>query len=320
MHGANMHGRWRLIPRLTIPAVTVAMAAVLSGCSSGNSVNYLLEQEKVHFRNSMAKSIGATPGEMQRAFETTPEAERRHAEELTQMWVKKLGRSKDKAMQAELQSVVDRLIEPLNTQGIDFKVVLVKEQQINAFTPGGGIIVVQEGLLMYCDTEGQVAAVLAHEIAHVLRHHPVKQRQIGIFRKAGRSITNAITPDSMQQSIGNLLRVSGGATINAAIRAQEREADSIAIDILVAAGYDPNEMVNVQRVFMQYAPQGSRLANMLYGSHPLSKDRMEAAIKKIGEKYPGVGGDVTSARFEKLIAAYQERRMKKVASELNGKP
>ena len=104
-----MHGRWRLIPRLTIPAVTVAMAAVLSGCSSGNSVNYLLEQEKVHFRNSMAKSIGATPGEMKRAFETSPEAERRHAEELTQMWVKKLGRSKDKAMQAELQSVVDRL-------------------------------------------------------------------------------------------------------------------------------------------------------------------------------------------------------------------
>lgn len=298
----------------------LGLTLALSGCTSRNSVNYLLEQEKVYFRNSMAKSIGATPGEMQRAFDTTPEAERRHAEELTKMWVKKLGKSKDKAMQAELQSIVNRLIVPLNTQDIHFKVVLVKEQQINAFTPGGGIIVVQEGLLMYCDTEGQVAAVLAHEIAHVLRHHPVKQRQIGIFRKAGRSLTNAITPESMQQSVGNLLRVSGGATINAAIRAQEREADSIAIDILVAAGYDPNEMVNVQRVFMQYAPQGSRLANMLYGSHPLSKDRMTAAQKKISEKYPGVGGDVTSAKFEKLIAAYQERRMKKIASELGAKP
>jgi hypothetical protein len=75
-------------------------------------------------------------------------------------------------------------------------------------------------------------------------------------------------------------------------------------------------MVSVQRVFRQYAPQGSRLANMLYGSHPLSKDREEAAVKKIAESYPGVGGDVTSAKFEKLIRAYHERRMKKLTSKM----
>jgi len=295
----------------------MALVAVgLSGCTSGNSVSYLLQQEKAHFRNSMAKQIGASPQEMQRAFDTTPDAERRHADELTNMWVKKLGRSSDTAMQKHLQGVVDRLVAPLNTQGTDYKVVLVKDQQINAFTPGGGIIVVQEGLLMYCDTEAQTAAVLAHEIAHVLRHHPIRQRQIGIVRKAGRSLTKAITPESMEQSLGNLLRISGGATVNAAIRAQEREADSIAIDILVAAGYDPQEMVAVQRIFRQYAPQGSRLANMIYGSHPLSKDREEAAIKKIEASYPGIGGDVTTAKFEKLIAAYHERRMKKLTSKM----
>lgn len=295
----------------------MALALALSGCTSGrNSVSYILEQEKAQFRKAMAKQIGASPQEIDRAFDDTPTAERKHAEELAAQWVKRLGKSEDKAMQAHLQGVVDRLVAPLNTQGTEYKLVLVKDQQINAFTPGGGIIVVQEGLLMYLDTEGQVAAVLAHEIAHVLRRHPVMQRKIGIARKAGRSLTDAITPDSMEKSIGSLLRVSGGATVNAAIRAQEREADSIAIDILVAAGYDPEEMVNVQRVFRQYAPQGSRLANMLYGSHPLSKDREEAARKKIDTTYPSVGGDVTNAKFEKLIRAYHERRMKKLATKL----
>lgn len=291
------------------------MALSLAACTSGSSVSYLLQQEKANIRNSMAKQIGATPQELQRAFDTSPEAERRHAEDISAQWVKKLGKSSDKAMQAHLQKVVERLVAPLNTQQTQYRLVLVKDQQINAFTPGGGIIVVQEGLLMYCDTEGQVAAVLAHEIAHVLRRHPVKQRQMGIARKAGRSLTDAITPDSMEKSLGSLLRVSGGATVNAAIRAQEREADSIAIDILVAAGYDPEEMVNVQRVFRQYAPQGSRLANWLYGSHPLSKDREEASRKKIDTTYPGIGGDVTSAEFEKLIRGYHERRMKKLAGK-----
>jgi len=313
----EMHRRWRLNHSKALSLVAVAMALAVTGCSSGrNSVSFLLEQEKRNFRTAMAKQIGASPAELQRAFDATPEAERRHAEELSAMWVKRLGKSEDKAMQAHLQKVVDRLVEPLNTQGTDYKLVLVKEQQINAFTPGGGIIVVQEGLLMYCDTEGQLAAVLAHEIAHVLRRHPLKQRQIGIARKAGRSLTNAITPDSMEKSLGNLLKVSGGATVNAAIRSQEREADSIAIDILVAAGYDPMEMVSVQRVFRQYAPQGSRLANMLYGSHPLSKDREAASIKKIETTYPGIGGDVTSAKFESLIRAYHERRMKKLAGKV----
>lgn len=290
---------------------------VLAGCTAGgrNSVSYLLEQEKVQVRKTIAKQIGATPQELQRAFDASPEAERRHAEELSKLWVAKLGKSDDTRMQKHLQQVVDRLVEPLNSRGVDYKVLLVKNEQINAFTPGGGIIVVQEGLLMYCDTEGQVAAVMAHEIAHVLRRHPLAQRKIGIVRKAGRSLTDAITPDSMEKSLGSLLRVSGGATLNAAVRSQEREADSIAIDILVAAGYDPNEMVNVQRVFKQYAPQGSRLANMLYGSHPLSKDREAASLQKIAESYPGVRGDVSSAAFEKLIRSYHERRMKKLASK-----
>jgi predicted Zn-dependent protease len=298
--------------------ILAATALALTGCTAGgrNSVSYLLQQEKAQMRSNLARQIGASPQELQRAFDASPEAERRHAEELSKLWVAKLGKSDDTRMQKHLQLVVDRLVQPLNSRGIDYKVLLVKDEQINAFTPGGGIIVVQEGLLMYCDTEGQVAAVMAHEIAHVLRRHPLRQRQYGIARKAGRSLTDAITPDAVEDSIGKALRLGGGATINAAIRAQEKEADSIAIDIMVAAGYDPNEMVNVQRVFRQYAPQGSRLANLLYGSHPLSKDREVASLKKINESYPGVRGDVSSAAFEKLIRSYHERRMKKLAAKL----
>ena len=291
---------------------------VLVGCSAGgkNSISYLMEQEKAQIRKTFARNIGSSPQEVQRAFDGSRETENLTATEISNRVVARLGQSDDKAMQAHLQSVVKRLVKPLNSHGIEYKVVLVKEDQINAFTPGGGIIVVHEGLLMHCDTEGQIAAVLAHEIAHIIRRHPLRQRQYTIARKAGRSLTNAITPDPVENSIGKWLKVGGGATINAAVRAQEKEADSIAIDIMASANYDPHEMVKVQRVFKQYAPQASRLANAIYGTHPLSKDREDAAINKITEIYPGIGGDVTSAKFEKLIRSYHERRMKKLAAKL----
>jgi beta-barrel assembly-enhancing protease len=312
-----MHGTWRNCYTNSALIVVAAASLLLAGCTGGrNSISYLLEQEKTQIRSRFAKNIGSSPQELQRAFDSSRETEKLAAVDISKRVVARLGQSQDKAMQKHLQAVVQRLVEPLNSHSIDYKVILVKEDQINAFTPGGGIIVVHDGLLMHSDTEGQVAAVLAHEIAHILRRHPLRQRQYSVVRKAGRSLTDAITPDAVENSIGKVLKLGGGATLNAAVRAQEQEADSIAIDILVAAGYDPKEMVNVQKIFRQYAPQSSRLANLIYGSHPLSKDREMAALKKIAESYPGVGGDVTSAQFNKLIRPYLEKRMKRVAEKL----
>jgi predicted Zn-dependent protease len=313
-----MLGRIRRNFRFGVSLGIATLALSLAACTSGNrnSISYILEHEKASFRKNFAKSIGSSPEELQRAFDKSREGEEKRAREVAGRVVARLGRSDDKAMQKHLQAVVARLTQPLNTQGIKYELVLVKDEQINAFTPGGGIIVVQEGLLLYCDTEGQIAAVLAHEIAHVLRRHPLTQRKFTIARKTGRSIAEALTPDALEDNLGKALRLGGGATINAAIRSQEKEADSLAIDILVAADYDPLEMVSVQRVFRQYAPQSSRMTNLLYGSHPLSKNREEAARKKIAENYAGVGGDVTTAKFEKLIRAYQERRMRRMANKI----
>jgi predicted Zn-dependent protease len=313
-----MHGTWRNYSRTILPCALLGAVFLLVGCSTGgrNSISYLLAQEKAQIRSKIARNIGSSPQELQRAFDSSRETENLTAAEITARVVSRLGQSDDKSMQAHLQTVVKRLVGPLNSHNIDYKVILVKEQKINAFTPGGGIIVVHEGLLMHCDTEGQIAAVLAHEIAHIIRRHPLRQRQYIIARKAGRSIADAITPDPVEDTIGKMLKVGGGATINAAVRAQEKEADSIAIDIMVAAGYAPAEMIRVQRVFMQYAPQSSRLANAIYGTHPLSKDRVDAAKLKIAEVYPGVRGDVSTAKFEKLIRIYYERRMKSIAAKL----
>ncbi|MFO1034594.1 MAG: M48 family metallopeptidase [Hyphomicrobiales bacterium] len=282
-----------------------------------NSVSFLLEQEKTQLRDSIAQKIGANPEDITRAMDTSQAGEIANARRIKRETLARYGRSKDKAMEAQLQKVANRLsLAFVGSGGMKYEVVLVKNETMNAFTPGGGIIVINEGLLMFCDTEGEVAAVMAHEMGHVLRRDPLKQRQMSLVRKAGRSITAAITPQSMDKSLGNALRLGGGASMNASTRVQEAEADSLGIDIMVAAGYDPREMVHVQETFMLYAPQESRLANVLYGNHPLSKDRADAARRKIAKQYPDVGGDVTTAAYDALAKRYQERRMAQIARKL----
>lgn len=297
--------------------MAAAIAVALAGCSAGgkNSISFLLEQEKSQLRKVFAEKIGSNPTDVQRALDSSQAGEALRAKELSDRMVARLGRSKDKTMERHLQSVVERLTEPLNTHGVKYKVILVKDEQINAFTPGGGIIVVQEGLLMYCDTEGQVAAVLAHEIAHIVLRHPLRQSRLTIARKVGGKLVDTITPDALED-VEKMLRLGGKVSLNAVNRAQEAQADSIAIDIMVAAGYNPSEMVSVQRQFRQYAPQASRLANLIYGSHPLSKDREELARKKVESNYASVRGTITTHRYEKLIENYQQRRMNRMAAKL----
>jgi predicted Zn-dependent protease len=104
--------------------------------------------------------------------------------------------------------------------------------------------------------------------------------------------------------------------MNSMVRAQESEADSVGIDIMVAAGYDPRGMVEIQRQLQRYVPQMSPLANAVYGNHPLSKDREVAAQNKIKEVYPDVRGIENSKAFQRLIAKYHARRMEKLANRL----
>jgi predicted Zn-dependent protease len=290
----------------------------LCGCSASTQSNLraLLENEKTSMRDNFAMHIGATPTEVSNAFDGSLAKEMQVADQVTKKLVKQKGLSEDEDMQAYLQSMVNKLTHNLNDVGYDYKVILLADDKVNAFTPGGGTILIKEGLLAYCDTEAQMAAVLSHEIAHIVMRHPNRLRKIEIAKKTGGSMMAAITPDSMKDNIGKFLRLGGRATMNGMVRAQEAEADSVGIDIMVAAGYDPHGMAEIQRQLRQFAPRVSRMAHAVYANHPPSEDREKAALKKIAEEYPHVKGIRTTKAYEHLTAKYQQEHMDLLASKL----
>jgi predicted Zn-dependent protease len=295
-------------------AIILIAGFCLSACSSGTGKNLLaLEDEKIEMRVAIAEKIGTSPLEVEQAFDTTESQQRETAAAVTERVKQRYGTSNDVAMQKHLLGVVKKLAVASNAKPHNFELIILKSNQANAFTPGAGTILVNEGLLQLARNEAEVAAVMAHEMAHVLMKHPQRQKQIRLASKAGSSMMDRFTPTRLQGNIGRFLRLSGNATMNGMIRQQEMMADSIAVDMLVKAGYDPRAMSNILYSLRGTGPQKDRLTNVVYGNHPLTIDREKAVAAKIKKQYGSVTGVYSTARFDALVAPYHQQRLKKLA-------
>jgi beta-barrel assembly-enhancing protease len=303
----------KTLPELRLRATILLAALVLAGCSNSRSL-LVLENEKTDFRTALAQKIGAPRAEVEQALVGTPEQERRTAEAITEDMTARVGQSSDVAMTAYLQQMARRLARSVKADHLPIQVVLLKSNRANAFTPGAGTILVNEGLLQITDNEAQMAAVMAHEMAHIILKHPQRQKLIRLAGKVGRHIMDDYTPDRLANNLGRVLRLGGNATLNGMIRQQELMADSIGIDILVKAGYDPHEMTNLLHKLAAMSPQRDRTVNIVYGNHPLTADREIAARMKVTKQYHGNAGVVSSPRFDALIEAYHQRPVKRLAS------
>jgi predicted Zn-dependent protease len=283
----------------------LAVSGVLAGCSSGGRSLLALEDEKAAIREALARKIGALQQEVDQALITSPEQERESADLVTKRLVKRIGTSQDRAMTAHLQAMAENLAQSVSAGNKNFKVILLKSDQANAFTPGAATILVNEGLLQLAENEAQVAAVMSHEMAHVLLGHPQRQKQIRLASKVGAHFMDDYTPTNLVDNVGKWLRIGGNTTLNGMIRQQEMMADSIAIDIMAKASYDPHEMIRLLTKLRVRIPPKDRTTNVVYGNHPLTADREKAAMDKVQRRYRSRQGIVTTPEFEKLVRAYR---------------
>jgi predicted Zn-dependent protease len=147
--------------------------------------------------------------------------------------------------------------------------VLADQQTVNAFALPGGQIFITEALLSQLTTEDEVAGVLAHETVHVLARHSAQQIAssdltnglIGAVSVASGDASTAQTAAMIGQLIG--LRYS---------RDDETQADTLGVCLMLAAGYDPQGMVDVMHV-LQNASGGSSQPEFLE-THPNPANRI----------------------------------------------
>lgn len=195
---------------------------------------------------------------------------------------------------AEAQAVVDRvgrrIVERSAARDSPYQYefhVLADEEMINAFALPGGQVFITAGLLKRMQTEGQLAGVLGHEIAHVVaRHgaeHLAKARLTqGLTGAAVLATYDPENPASRNSAavaalIGNLVNMRFG-------RNDELESDKLGVRFTAEADYDPRAMLEVMRVLAESA-SGPRPPEF-FSTHPNPERRVERIQAAIAEVFP----------------------------------
>ncbi len=136
--------------------------------------------------------------------------------------------------------IIEALTDSQRAQG-NWEVTVFDQDQANAFALPGGKIGVYNGLFDTAVNQDQLAAVIAHEVGHVLANHSNERMSQSTIRGVG-----VTTAQILGVSNATLELLDLGAQLGLFLpfnRTQESEADSIGILLMANAGFDPNQSV-----------------------------------------------------------------------------
>ncbi|WP_373510634.1 M48 family metalloprotease [Thiocapsa sp.] len=211
-----------------------------------------------------------------------------------------------------IESLGTTLVEADRTAGGSFTFFVIDEPVVNAFAGPGGYIGVYAGLILAAETESELAAVMAHEIAHVTQRHLMRsfedQSKLSLPTTAlliAAAILGAqVSPDAGAAAIAGVQAAALQRQINFT-RDNEKEADRIGIQTLAGAGHDPFAMAGfferlgkATRVYETDAPEFLR-------THPVTADRISDSLGR-AESF-GARQRADSLRFQLIRAKLRER-------------
>ncbi len=187
----------------------------------------------------------------------------------------------DPLLQDYLEHLIYRLASYSQLQDRRLDVVLIRSPLINAFAAPGGIVGVNYGLFFYGETEHEVSAILAHELAHLSQRHFARGveagKKTGVISLAG-LLASVVLMTTVGSEVGlAALNTTQGLSQSRMLthsRAREAEADRVGIDTLAAAGMDPRAMAYMfERLEKANRYAGDQIPEFLR-THPVTKSRI----------------------------------------------
>jgi len=207
--------------------------------------------------------------------------------------------NEDQVRLAQLQQMVNRISAVSDLPYLPYEVTLIQTNIVNAMAAPGGKIMVYEGLWDPQDglarDEDEIAAVIAHEIAHVNCRHSTEAMTKAMFANGFAAGTVLLTQDTKYEGWGQIGATAGMAAYNGIwmtrySRADETEADAVGLMYMAKAGYDPRAAL---RIWERAAQQrtGNDPAASIFSTHPADCLRLQNL----------------SARLPAALAVYEAR-------------
>ncbi|WP_019529659.1 M48 family metallopeptidase [Dasania marina] len=195
---------------------------------------------------------------------------------------------KDKAVNRYVHCVIDPLIVEA-TADYEFlppnwDIAVFNSDSVNAFAMPGGKVGVYTALLQLAETPDQLAAVMGHEIGHVIARHSAERMSTAQLTVIGMTLAGIATANNEQQSI-IMAALGMGAYVGVQLpfsRTHETEADDIGQRLMAKAGFDPAHAV---RLWQLMAGNGKTPPELL-STHPDPNNRAERLRENLGKMRP----------------------------------
>jgi predicted Zn-dependent protease len=194
---------------------------------------------------------------------------------------------------------------PVTYGGYHF--AILNSSEINAFSCPGGIIFITRGTINAVRNEDELAAVLAHEVAHINHRDGVsaiqKARLTQVATLIGSQAAQRYTPAQLSQLVsafeGSVDDVFKTIVVNGYGRSQEYHADESALSYLSRAGYDPSAL---EDFLERLVSQGQSSGGGIMKTHPATADRIE----RVKRETPSVKVDasafkIRTRRFQEAV-------------------
>ena len=197
----------------------------------------------------------------------------------------------DERWQRYVRDIGARLLRHTTDAEREYHFHVLDGDEVNAFATGDAYIFVSRGLLAYLESEDQLAAVIGHEIGHVVGRHMRKRRLTNISGKlVGLAAAMATGRGELMRDVANpltTLLVSGYG------REMELEADQLGGEFMALAGYNPESIIETvwvlkdQQVFSKQVAAKAPTYHGLTASHPRNDRRLHAAVEYARGMAPG---------------------------------
>lgn len=217
---------------------------------------------------------------------------------------------KDPTLTAYVNDVGQRLMasKEAKASGFPFTFEVVADPSINAFALPGGPMFINTGLLRAVDSEAQLAAVMGHEMSHVILRHGTNQLSkdnfIELFAMLGGQIAG-----SSGGMLGQLTQLGIGVGANTVLlkfsRTAETQADIMGSHLMAEAGYDPIEMA---KFFDKLNAEGGSKSIEFLSDHPNPGNR-EKTIAQEAARLPQHTYGYQTGKFpqmKKVVATIRE--------------
>ncbi|MDA8621746.1 M48 family metalloprotease [Psychrosphaera sp.] len=190
--------------------------------------------------------------------------------------------SSDKKLTAYVQCVADQITPNVSKDAHNgnWEVVLFESDQINAFALPGGKIGVYTGILKVTENQDQLAAIMGHEVGHVIANHSNERLSSNSVAQGALQISGVLLSGQDEQTQG-LVMAGLGVGVQYGVlmpygRTHEKEADIIGQELMAVSGFNPKAAVDL---WHNMAKASSGAPPEFLSTHPSNETR----IKKLTE-------------------------------------